>query len=154
MDDDEYALYQWQQSPKRGMGLGNLRSNPAGRLLASAVDSKRCVEIAYQDADGSETDRRIGFLDAFTVSDSAYIRAYCFLRKEERTFRLDRIRSVRISEEEFDRLEYLRRTYKSTLVESPLSAESSRGEPKKSSGSVIFWVIVIACIAFWLLFKK
>lgn len=49
------------------------------------------VRIVYEDASGDQTERRITPLHC---SASGVITAYCHLRNDERTFRLDRIRVV------------------------------------------------------------
>lgn len=71
-------------------------------LLDRAAASLRVVKIDYTDVDGSTTTRRIA-IDKILTSKTgdAYLVAYCFLRREVRNLRVDRIRRHRT----------LRRTY-------------------------------------------
>ena len=51
------------------------------------------VEILYENGEGHATRRRVRIIRYSHAGNGlTYIRAYCFLRKEERTFREDRIR--------------------------------------------------------------
>ncbi|MCB1037845.1 MAG: YafY family transcriptional regulator, partial [Acidobacteria bacterium] len=71
--------------------------------LAAAVQRRRRVRLIYRAGDGSETERDLdGYGLAFRAG-SWYLAGYCHLRRGIRTFRVDRIRSVRELEEGFER---------------------------------------------------
>ena len=59
--------------------------------LAKLLERKEVAEVIYMKADGSLTKRRVRILSIQTDS----ICAYCFLRREKRTFKIDRILAVR-----------------------------------------------------------
>ncbi len=62
--------------------------------LHEAIDSQRDVEIVYVDRNGFETTRLIRPIEAFVVGGTTYLVAYCYLRQDNRQFRLDRIVSI------------------------------------------------------------
>ena len=56
--------------------------------------------ISYMDNSGKVSERRIKVLSVYTSSyGKKYIRAWCYLRNEERTFRADRIICILQAEE-------------------------------------------------------
>lgn len=57
----------------------------------SADPRRPLYDIEYVDQDGVITDRRIGVIGYYSEEGAAYIVAYCFLRENQRTFRVDRI---------------------------------------------------------------
>jgi predicted DNA-binding transcriptional regulator YafY len=59
--------------------------------LTKLLERKEVAELIYMKADGSLTKRRVKVLSIQTDS----IWAYCFLRRERRTFKIDRILAVR-----------------------------------------------------------
>ena len=67
--------------------------------LAEIMERGGSVRIRYADEDGVVTDRVIEPVRAYSSQGCYYIEAYCRLRDEERTFRLDRIIDVRSAEE-------------------------------------------------------
>ena len=64
--------------------------------LGEAIFSGRRMHITYVDKDGERTQRWITPMQVMGLSDYIYLRAYCHLREDERTFRLDRILDVRV----------------------------------------------------------
>ncbi len=54
--------------------------------------------IKYVDADGSLTERWITPKQVMGLKDYVYLQAYCHLRNDERSFRLDRITEVQVEE--------------------------------------------------------
>jgi len=52
--------------------------------------------IKYVNGDGEQTERWITPKQVMGLKDSVYLIAYCHLRNEERSFRLDRITEVRL----------------------------------------------------------
>lgn len=63
--------------------------------LQRAMEVGGFVEVEYQRADGAVTSRRIQPMSAHQRGTRTYLVAYCELRREERTFRLDRFRGIK-----------------------------------------------------------
>lgn len=61
-------------------------------LLRQALDRQSDLEILYQDGNGNLTRRRIRPLQILPGYGVTYVVAYCHLRGEERSFRLDRMK--------------------------------------------------------------
>ncbi|GAB4481381.1 MAG: exonuclease domain-containing protein [Anaerolineales bacterium] len=61
-------------------------------LLQQALEAQADVEIVYQDGSGNLTRRRIRPLQILPAFGTTYVVAYCYLRGEERHFRLDRMK--------------------------------------------------------------
>jgi len=64
--------------------------------LSEAIYSGKRIEITYIDKEGETTQRWITPIQVMGLQDYIYLRAYCHLRRDERTFRLDRIVEVRV----------------------------------------------------------
>ena len=62
--------------------------------LSEAISSGKDLLITYVDGDGEKSQRRITPTQVLGLADYIYLRAFCHLRKAERTFRLDRILDV------------------------------------------------------------
>jgi len=70
-------------------------------ILMEAARHRKSVAISYANTHGEESQRTIEPLCVFTGRNGyTYIRAFCMLRNEERTFRLDRIQSVVLTNED------------------------------------------------------
>lgn len=69
----------------------------AARTIDEAIRRQIVVNISYIDRDGTTTDRRIDPIQYAHVAGRWYLHAYCHLRKGGRWFRLDRIRSARLT---------------------------------------------------------
>jgi DNA polymerase III subunit epsilon len=65
-------------------------------LLREALANKLSVEIHYVTPGQAVSIRRIDPLAVAPNRDALYLRAYCHLRQDERTFRIDRIVEMRI----------------------------------------------------------
>lgn len=65
-------------------------------LLNEALVNGLSLEIQYVSAGSEVSKRRIDPLAVVPNRDYLYLRAYCHLRQDERTFRLDRITAIRI----------------------------------------------------------
>ncbi|MGG3450157.1 hypothetical protein [Domibacillus aminovorans] len=59
-------------------------------LLLMSLEEKMPIEIMYMAADNTITKRRI----IVTAINQDYIKAYCFTRKQKRTFKLENILAV------------------------------------------------------------
>jgi predicted DNA-binding transcriptional regulator YafY len=67
--------------------------------IEDAVLHRRVVRIAYQDKDGSTTERDIEPHGFIGNGERWYLRAWCRLRGSGRSFRLDRLAVVAVSDE-------------------------------------------------------
>ena len=65
------------------------------RMIEEAFREGKSVEIMYQKSSGEETTRKITPLSVGIVRKAVILEAFCHLRQEKRTFRLDRIVRVR-----------------------------------------------------------
>jgi predicted DNA-binding transcriptional regulator YafY len=69
--------------------------------LREAVDGRRKTWIAYKDADGISTERIVRPLALSFFGYTWMVTAWCELRVDFRSFRLDRVGEVRVLEERF-----------------------------------------------------
>jgi predicted DNA-binding transcriptional regulator YafY len=69
--------------------------------LRTAINERRCVEVTYQDVDAKQSFRRFHPLGIFYWGTCWTVGAWCELRQDFRTFRLDRIEQLRVCEERF-----------------------------------------------------
>jgi DNA polymerase III subunit epsilon len=64
--------------------------------LSELIYSGKRLLLHYQDKNGERSIRQIDPIGVEGISDYLYLRAHCHLRREERTFRLDRIVELRM----------------------------------------------------------
>ncbi len=64
--------------------------------LNEAIASGKRLLITYQDKGGERTQRWVTPSQVMRLSDYIYLRGFCHLRNQERTFRLDRIVEIRV----------------------------------------------------------
>jgi len=69
---------------------------PLPEELAEAIKNKTKLTITYVSSSGTETIRTIEPIEVNPLSDYLYLVAYCHLRGDNRTFRLDRIIAMKI----------------------------------------------------------
>ncbi len=69
--------------------------------LRTAINERRCADIAYEDVDANTSHRRIHPVGIFYWGNRWTVGAWCELRNDFRSFRLDRIDSLSISTEPF-----------------------------------------------------
>ena len=81
--EDFIGLYNSPAWPNDGIQLPT--------SLGEAIYAGRRLNLTYVDRGGKRTTRLVTPIQVMGLSDYIYLRAYCHLRKEERTFRLDRI---------------------------------------------------------------
>jgi predicted DNA-binding transcriptional regulator YafY len=86
--DDFIGLYNSPAWPHDGIQLPT--------QLGEAIYSGKRLQITYVDKDGEKTRRWVTPIQVLGYADYIYLRAYCHLRNDERTFRLDRIVEVRV----------------------------------------------------------
>lgn len=82
------ALCCWPAPQWSGTGDG-LASLPP--LITEALAAKRRLQLRYVSSRQEETVREVEPLEVIPQGDYLYLRAFCHLRQDERTFRLDRI---------------------------------------------------------------
>lgn len=70
-------------------------------LIRQAAWQELAIDMAYSDAAGKPSQRRVYPLSIVYLDDVLVLVAYCCLRRATRAFRLDRIRRLRLSEESF-----------------------------------------------------
>lgn len=70
--------------------------------LQLAITNKKVVALNYQSVSGELTKRQIEALALYNTNDNWILIAYCRLRHEERSFRLDRIQSLQLLSENFN----------------------------------------------------
>jgi len=66
--------------------------------LGEAIYSNKRMFIRYVANDGRESERWVTPKQVTGLNDYVYLQAYCHLRNEERSFRLDRIVSVKVED--------------------------------------------------------
>jgi DNA polymerase III subunit epsilon len=86
--DDFIGLY---NSPARPNDAIHLPTD-----LTEAINSGKRLQITYVDKDGEKTQRWVSPIQVMGLADYIYLRAFCHLRNDERTFRLDRITEIRV----------------------------------------------------------
>ena len=69
--------------------------------LRGAARDETAIDIAYTDEHGRRTERRVLPLSIVFMDQVLVLLAWCQLRQDYRAFRVDRIRSLRFSEESF-----------------------------------------------------
>jgi predicted DNA-binding transcriptional regulator YafY len=94
---ESLALY---TAPAEFIGLSQEDSANL-RLLREAVAAQRIVGMVYVDAKESNTQRLVRPLGCFYWGRVWTLVAWCQVRKDFRSFRVDRIKSLEVSEESF-----------------------------------------------------
>ena len=84
--DDFIGLYNSPAWPNDGIQLPT--------SLGEAIYAGRKLQLTYVDKGGKRTKRLVTPIQVMGLADYIYLRAYCHLRKSERTFRLDRIVAI------------------------------------------------------------
>lgn len=70
--------------------------------IKSAILQNRTIEIDYINSSNQKSRRKIEPLRLIFKSQAWYLWGYCFFRRDYRTFRISRIKKVRITNETFD----------------------------------------------------
>jgi DNA polymerase III epsilon subunit family exonuclease len=88
---DEYiGIYNSPAWPDEGIQLPT--------ELGEAIYGEKRMHIHYVDGKGKETERWITPRQVTGLADYIYLQAYCHLRQDERSFRLDRIVDVKVED--------------------------------------------------------
>ena len=64
--------------------------------MCDALQSGKLLHLHYQASNAQETARVVEPLEVSYQRGRGYLRAFCHLRQEERNFRFDRIRTIRV----------------------------------------------------------
>jgi predicted DNA-binding transcriptional regulator YafY len=72
---------------------------PIPAAVEEAVARQHVLRMGYEDRTGQITERDVEPIAFVGVDERWYVVAWCRLRGEERTFRLDRVRSARVTDE-------------------------------------------------------
>ena len=77
------------------------RAPPHAAALRRAIRGRRIVAMAYADATGARSERRLRPLALWTLPEGWMFTGWCELRADFRTFRLDRIAALALTAEVF-----------------------------------------------------
>lgn len=69
------------------------------KLIRDAIDQEKKLEIKYQDYSGNTTERIISPIEIEKKDGKYYLKSYCNLRNEERVFRISRIKTISLTNE-------------------------------------------------------
>ena len=81
-----------------------VRSSPTPdlALLRQAIRQRQITQFDYRDGEGNRTGRRVRPLVIWNLPDGWMFSAWCELRQDFRTFRLDRMANLTMTGERFD----------------------------------------------------
>lgn len=172
---DEESLEIWRRLPRQPVRWSELMQDSVGQRLVYALQNGHLLEIIYSGRETPLSRRTIRPFEAVKVSGFVYIRAYCFLRQDERTFRLDRILAARVIGGPADySSEMPTRVLPPTACQDPpevarlqqisrrelfpiQSRETRRlesGHSSKSNRAWIWWLVFIGLIILWAVFFR
>jgi predicted DNA-binding transcriptional regulator YafY len=86
----------WGSNPNAGNKFSDIKS---------AILQSRVIEVNYINAFNERSRRKIEPLRLIFKSQAWYLWGFCLAKQEYRTFRVSRVKSVRVTGEEFDRKE-------------------------------------------------
>ena len=75
---------------------------PTLALLRRAIRQRQIAHFDYRDGEGNDTGRRVRPIVIWNLTDGWMFSAWCELRQDFRTFRLDRMANLTITGERFD----------------------------------------------------
>lgn len=70
--------------------------------LFGSLKTKKIVRIHYQKADGTSSQRRLELIGCYNSFNNWYVVAFCLLKQDYRTFKMNRITHLEVLEESFD----------------------------------------------------
>lgn len=89
-------LYHWHRTQKNHVDQNSISHSEVGKNLGQAVNKKIKVEIVYSGGTEAPSRRIIEPHSLYERQGSIYVESYCHLRKEYRTFKIDRIESIKV----------------------------------------------------------
>ena len=102
----EYVKYLQQVEGTLQVDIKPYRKFEKGQEIISQVQdaalNRRCIEIVYQGMKKKETRRKVRPYKIWFVDGAIYIVGHCMLRDEIRTFAVDRIQILTVTEETFN----------------------------------------------------
>jgi len=118
-------------------------------LVLESVERRAKLAMTYVDQDGEETEREIVVSSVYKAKRGMCVNAFCYLRGEQRTFRVDRIVEARLgdvlSEEEYQRVFFGSavpvdkpkpgQTRRDFVVLFPAGAKAKYAQPVRVNGS-------------------
>jgi hypothetical protein len=93
---DDESLKSWKRLRRQSIGWNELMHDSVGQRIAYGAQNDLPLEIVYSGLKSGVNRRTIHPIEAVRISGLIYIKAYCTLRQEKRTFRLDRIVGARV----------------------------------------------------------
>lgn len=96
----------WALQDTLVFNLDTRESAPSTAIVTAvtrAAHERRCLAIGYQSYNNEVTERVIDAYGIAVHTGIWYVAGYCHLRRDLRTFRLDRIRSAEPTDESFER---------------------------------------------------
>ncbi len=76
-------------------------SNEWITAFSHAIYERKCLQIDYTSSDGTLTNRVIAPYGVVLLARTWYVAAHCYLRKDMRVFRLDRVHSISSTHQSF-----------------------------------------------------
>jgi len=70
--------------------------------LLKSIAAKHILRIEYQKADGTNSDRKLEPIGCYYQYNNWYLLAFCQLKQDYRTFKVNRILSLKVLEQQFD----------------------------------------------------
>ncbi len=103
VDPRVVEYYEKKSIPKKKTYPVRTNTGTARQIIKTAIAQNKKVKIEYEKYDGGYSSRElsnIDYSDEFDESgyENNYIKAFCHLRNEERNFKIDRIKSIKIIE--------------------------------------------------------
>ncbi len=111
----------FDRPPKPGIEVARLRK---------ATWDEQAVEFGYSDVHGAQTHRRVNPLSIVYMDRASVLVAWCHLRQDFRTFRLDRMRELVVTDQSFrpNRVPLLRRAIENLRAERARAEDCTQSE--------------------------
>lgn len=82
------------------IGTNNQKAIGKYKKLRDAINQKQKLKIKYEAYNGEVTERVISPLNIILKDNKNYLEAYCYLRNENREFKISRIKKITLAKEE------------------------------------------------------
>lgn len=96
----KYPFQDWIQIDFTPWGSSR-REKQAFSLLRQGILNRQRITFNYIDAQGNQTHREVEPLQLLFMGYTWYLNAYCLMRKDFRTFRISRMRSITLTDQHF-----------------------------------------------------
>lgn len=121
----EQVLAKWENAPEYRVNRDWLSCDEIGRMLSYAIKEGVRIEIIYSGGSTPMNRRIIEPLRMYEKTGFNYVESFCNLRKERRTFRLDRVITARIIDPK----------QKTSSTTPPMSIEHKHAVPQQNTYS-------------------